>query len=73
MRWWQPSGNWRRWFSRKNREEDLDRELRSHLDLEAQEQKEAGVPFNEAGYAARFRQYRFNKRGYARHVGMDVH
>ncbi len=43
------------WFfkSRKQREEDLDRELRSHLDLEAEEQREAGLTEEDAGYAAR--------------------
>ena len=32
------------WWRRKSREQDLDRELRSHLDLEAEEQQEAGLP-----------------------------
>jgi hypothetical protein len=34
-------------------EHDLDRELRAHLDLEAEEQQESGLPLREAGYAAR--------------------
>jgi putative ABC transport system permease protein len=38
---------------RRRRENDLDRELRDHLDLEAEEQQEAGLPSNEARYAAR--------------------
>jgi putative ABC transport system permease protein len=32
---------------------DLDRELRSHIDLEAEEHQEAGIPPDEARYAAR--------------------
>ena len=44
---------WRRWRSeREIREEDLERELRSHLDLEAEEQREAGASPAEARYAA---------------------
>jgi predicted permease len=43
-----------KWQSRKrNREADLERELRSHLDAEAEEQQEAGVAAEEAAYAAR--------------------
>jgi predicted permease len=38
--------------SRKDQETDLDRELRSDLDLEAQEQREAGVSAEEAQYRA---------------------
>jgi len=41
MRWW-----------RRKKEDDLDRELRSHLDLEAVEQQEAGLPALEARNAA---------------------
>ena len=37
---------------RQRREEELERELRSHLDLEAEEQQEAGLAANEARYAA---------------------
>jgi putative ABC transport system permease protein len=44
MRWW-----WRR----KAQELDLERELRAHLELETEEQREAGVPPDQAGYAAR--------------------
>jgi putative ABC transport system permease protein len=40
------------WHRRKH-EVDLERELRSHLDLEAEEQRDAGTPPEEAGYAAR--------------------
>ena len=44
---------WRRWRSeREIREEDLERELRSHLDLEAEEQRAAGASPAEARYAA---------------------
>ena len=42
MRWW-----------RKRRQEDLERELYSHLDLEAAEQRENGLPEDDAHYAAR--------------------
>jgi predicted permease len=49
--------NWRivdRWKGRRvQQREDLDRELRTHLDLEAEEQQEAGVSSEEARYAAR--------------------
>ncbi len=41
------------WGSRKKREEDLERELRSDLELEAAEQRESGLPAAEARYAAR--------------------
>jgi hypothetical protein len=41
------------WRRRREREDELDRELRSHLELEAEEQQEAGVPSEEAHYAAR--------------------
>ena len=40
-----------RW-GRKKREEDLERELRSHLELEAQEQRENHLTPEEARYAA---------------------
>ena len=43
MRWWQIRG----------RDADLERELRSDLDLEEEEQRESGVPAEEAHYAAR--------------------
>ena len=50
--------NWRivvdRWKGRRvQQREDLDSELRTHLDLEAEEQQEAGVSPEEARYAAR--------------------
>jgi len=32
--------------------DDLDRELQTHLDLEAEEQREAGLPADQARYAA---------------------
>lgn len=41
-----------RWRRRKEREQDLERELRSHLELEAEEQREAGLPRDQARYAA---------------------
>src|SRR4249920_1034701 len=42
-----------RWWRRKKREQDLERELRAHLDLEAAEQRENGLSAEDAGYAAR--------------------
>ena len=44
MRWWR---------QRKESEQDLERELRSDLELEAEEQRENGLSPQEAGYAAR--------------------
>src|SRR5258708_25764955 len=45
---------WARWLRPKQRRErDLDREIRAHLELEAEEQAAAGVPPGEAPYAAR--------------------
>jgi predicted permease len=41
------------YWRRKSRDEDLERELRSHLDLETAEQREAGLSDEDAGYAAR--------------------
>src|SRR6266567_8317692 len=41
-----------RWLRRKEREHDLDRELRSHLDLEAEERRESGLTSADARYAA---------------------
>ncbi len=40
------------WWPSKKRHADLDRELRSDLELEAEEQRERGVPADEARYAA---------------------
>jgi predicted permease len=39
-------------WRRKHRENDLDRELRSHLDLETEEQRELGLSSEDARYAA---------------------
>jgi len=41
-----------RWWRHRGRERDLDRELRSHLELEAEEQRDAGLSFDQARYAA---------------------
>jgi predicted permease len=41
-----------RWRSRKSRQQDLEREVRSHLDLEAEEQRAAGLRSGDARYAA---------------------
>jgi macrolide transport system ATP-binding/permease protein len=40
------------WRWRRSREQDLERELRSDLELEAAEQQEGGLSAQEAGYAA---------------------
>src|SRR5260370_1192944 len=43
-----------RWFRRRiRREQDLQREIASHLQAEADEQREQGVSESEADYAAR--------------------
>lgn len=42
-----------RWWRRKQREQDLERELRSDLELEAAEQQENGLSAEEARFAAR--------------------
>jgi predicted permease len=42
-----------RWWRKRNREQDLERELRAHLELEAEAQQEGGLPPAEARYAAR--------------------
>ena len=39
------------WWRRK-RERELEREIRAHLELEAEEQREAGLPPGEARHAA---------------------
>ena len=41
------------WWRSKSREQDLDRELRSHLELEAEEQQGSGLTREQATYAAR--------------------
>jgi predicted permease len=43
---------WRLWSRRQAREADLERELRDHVDLEAEEQQEARGSAEEAAYAA---------------------
>jgi putative ABC transport system permease protein len=50
MRFWRVLAGCR--ARRRAREEDLERELRTHLDLEVEEQQEAGVPPDEARCAA---------------------
>src|SRR5215471_3639039 len=42
-----------RWRRRRDREEELERELKSDLELEALEQEENGLPEEEAQYAAK--------------------
>jgi predicted permease len=41
-----------RWWQIRKRNADLERELRSDIELEEEEQRENGVPADEAGYAA---------------------
>ena len=41
-----------RWWQRKKRDADLERELRSDLELEEEEQREGGISGEEARYAA---------------------
>lgn len=41
-----------RWWIRRSRETDFDRELRTHLELEAEEQQQAGTSDAESRYAA---------------------
>lgn len=41
------------WWRRNEREEDLERELRGHLELEARERQEEGLSPDEAHLAAR--------------------
>src|SRR5207244_11560892 len=40
------------WWRRKDREHDLERELRADLELEAREKQELGLSSEEARYAA---------------------
>jgi putative ABC transport system permease protein len=47
MSWWQIN-----WWQNKKRNEDLERELRSDLELEEEEQRKAGISKKEAHYAA---------------------
>src|SRR5262245_26025164 len=42
-----------RWWQRRSQENDLDREIRSHLDLEAEVQREAGLSEEQAHNASR--------------------
>ena len=44
--------SWLPWYRRGAREAELARELRDHLDLEADEQRAAGLSAQQAGYAA---------------------
>jgi putative ABC transport system permease protein len=42
-----------RWRSRRSREQDLDREIQAHLDLEAEEYATPGTEASAARHAAR--------------------
>jgi hypothetical protein len=50
---WERMKIWWSWTRRETREADLERELHAHLDLEAEERREAGLSPQEAAYAAR--------------------
>ncbi|MBI4905559.1 MAG: ABC transporter permease [Acidobacteria bacterium] len=52
MSWWRTVLEWRPWSPRQRRDEEIERELRSHLELEAEEHLDAGLPAGEARYAA---------------------
>jgi putative ABC transport system permease protein len=52
MRWFPSFRQWLPRPSRRRREEDIDRELRSHLDLETEERRAAGLTPEDAHYAA---------------------
>jgi len=53
MHWWRSILQWRPWPSWQRREADFDRELRNHLDLEAEGHQDEGVSPDEARSAAR--------------------
>ena len=53
MRWWHSISARLPWRTQHRREDDLDRELRDHLDFEAEEQQRSGLLPGEAHYAAR--------------------
>jgi putative ABC transport system permease protein len=53
MRWWRGVKGWRPGTSRQGREPDLERELRAHLELEAEELQQSGSTAPEAADAAR--------------------
>ncbi|MPZ16641.1 MAG: FtsX-like permease family protein [Luteitalea sp.] len=53
MSWWHSIVKWGAGVRQHAREEDLNRELRAHLDLEAEEQRESGLTELDAAYAAR--------------------
>ena len=52
MRWWRSVVEWCSWSLRQRRDEELERELRSHVDLETEEQQAAGLEAGAARYAA---------------------
>src|SRR5579864_6392728 len=52
MRWFPFFRKWLPRFSHRRREEDIDRELRSHLELETDERRAAGLTPEDAHYAA---------------------
>ncbi|MDE3180081.1 MAG: ABC transporter permease [Acidobacteriota bacterium] len=53
MSFWRRIKSWWPWSRLRAREVDLERELQTHIELEAEEQSEAGVPPEEARFAAR--------------------
>ena len=52
MNLWQRITSWRPRSAQQLRERDLERELRDHLELEAEQQRESGLSADEARYAA---------------------
>lgn len=53
MRRWRSIMTWRPRSSRQRQDEDLDREISTHLELEAETQRDSGLAPEEARYAAR--------------------
>src|SRR5260370_5316418 len=51
------------WWKRKEREQDLERELRAHMELEAEEKEDSGLTPEQARYAA---QRAFGKRNWVK-------
>jgi len=52
MNLWQRITSWRPRSAQQLRDRDLERELRDHLELEAEQQRESGLSADEARYAA---------------------
>src|SRR5438874_5465901 len=61
------------WWRRRDREQDLERELRSDLELEATEQQQSGLSAEEAHYAAQrvLGKHYLGERGGVRNVALE--